>query len=328
MQLIQIVSENNQEYQAFVQSKGIFLQDFNWGDFHAGFKKVYRFAVIDGDEILAAIQMFEHKAFRLSYLYAPYGPVLKGADSAVLRFLLAEIKKRFPKKMFLRIEPQQIFDFFKIGLDKSITLNPHKTLILDLKKSEQDLLAAMHPKTRYNIKVAERNGVKVKIFEDPESISADLFKPIFETSARARIRAYSPQYYLDLIKAFSNPDQPIRARVFSAWHGDDLLATNVLIFYQDNVAYLFGGSSDLKRNMMAPYLLHWQAIQKSKQQGYAKYDFWGVEEDPKHAWAGISRFKFGFGGQIKIYGGTMDFIIRPAWYNVYRYFRTLNRLVR
>jgi len=331
MQFVEITAENIAQYQAFVQTKGIFLQDRLWGDFQQSLgKKVYRYAVIEQGEVLASAQFIAQRALGFAYLFAPYGPVLAEANLTLLHFLLAEVKKLFPKALLIRVEPQmpepkaRDFSLKSIGLQPSLNLNPHKTLVLDLTKPEQQLLSEMHPKTRYNIKVAQRDGVEIKMHD----AAAELLQPLFDTSKRAGIRSFSASYYEQLVKNFSGPEGALRAKVFTAWHEEDLLATNIVVFYQNTCIYLFGGSGNIKRNLMAPYLLQWQTMQKAKEEGYKKYDFWGVEDDKTHAWAGISRFKFGFGGEIKKYFGTFDFVCRPAWYNVYSALRALNRILR
>ena len=325
MQLVEIFQKNNHDYQSFVQSKGVFLQDFEWGNFQASLgKKVYRFVLADADAIHAAIQLIETDTGGFKYLFAPHGPVFKEPDPTLLNFLLYQLKQRFPSTLLIRIEPQQTGDFSGLALRPSINLNPHKTLVLDLTKTEEQLLAEMHPKTRYNIKIAQRDGVQTKIQQSAEG----LLQPIFDAGERARIKSFSADYYKKLVERFSVPKKAIEAKVFTARHGQDLLATNIILFYQDTAIYLFGGSSNIKRNLMAPYLLHWQAIQKAKELGYKKYDFWGVEDDPTHPWAGISKFKFGFGGEQKKYAGTLDYVVRPTWYNVYKFIRALNRLLR
>ncbi len=123
-------------------------------------------------------------------------------------------------------------------------------------------------------------------------------------------------------------ENAIKIKVWSAWHEKDLLATNLFIYYGCTATYLFGGSSNIKREFRAPALLHFLAIQDAKTANQKKYDFWGIEEDPKHSWVGISRFKMGFGGEVKKYFGTWDKIFMPAWYNVYIALRLLNRRIR
>lgn len=328
MQVLEVSAQLKQQYQAFVQSKGIFLQDWEWGDFQESLgRKVFRFAFFDNGAVIGAVQLLQQHALGFDYLFAPYGPVLQDPD--LLRFFLKELAVQSPKILFLRVEPHfaaasENFNPGAVNLLQSYNLNPHKTLFLDLSKNEQQLLAEMHPKTRYNIKVAQRDGVEIKM----HSSAQNLLAPIFETGKRAGIRSFPESYYLRLVEHFSSPESGIKAKVFTAWHGDELLATNIVLFYQQTCTYLFGGSVSHKRNLMAPYLLQWQTIQKAKEEGYKNYDFWGVEDDKNHAWAGISRFKFGFGGAMKKYSGTFDYPLKPAWYNIYSVLRTLNRLMR
>jgi lipid II:glycine glycyltransferase (peptidoglycan interpeptide bridge formation enzyme) len=355
MNLIAISESNKSAYQAFVQKHGSFLQDFFWGEFQKTLgKNVYSFALLSNNaatnqalaaDIIATVQLIEIPALGHFYLHAPYGPVLPSQNStaeiaAAIKFLFSELSKKFPNALFIRIEPQDLRVIEVINrakLKKSADLNPHKTLILDLSKNSEQLLSEMHPKTRYNIKVAEKSGIKIKSQQQIDSIkegSENIFKPLLDAAKRAGIRSLPASYYqaiadffcVNVTEAFAAPAKSITAKVYTAWHEDNLLATNLMLYYNETAIYLFGGSSNIKRNLMAPYLLHWQAIQDAKNAGFKKYDFWGVEENPNHAWAGISRFKFGFGGEVKNYAGTQDYVCNKAWYNIYNVLRKINRI--
>jgi len=130
-----------------------------------------------------------------------------------------------------------------------------------------------------------------------------------------------------MLKFFAS-GKSIEAKLYSAWHEGDLLATNLMLYWSGIAVYLFGGSVEHKRNTMPAYLLHWQAIEDAKAKGLRTYDFWGVETDPAHPWHGFSKFKLGFGGEIKKYEGTWDFVLQPAWYNIYKILRAINRKIR
>lgn len=322
MEFLEIQEKDKEKYEAFVSENGRFLQAFQWGEFQKTVgKDVYRYAVVDNGEFLLTSQGYLFTAGRASYFFSPHGPVLKGENNEALIFFTTELKKKFPKLIFSRFEFAQLDPKISSRFQKTIELDPHKTLILDLSKDLETILAGMHQKTRYNIRLAEKKGVTVKVtssFADAE----ELFK---ETSARAGIRMMNSDYYESLLKFFKdNPE--IKASMYTAWHEGDVLAANLMVYYKDTAIYLFGASGSVKRNLMAPYLLHFQAIQDAKSAGYTKYDFWGVEEDPNHPWYGFSKFKFGFGGTIIHYAGAYDYVYSRAWYNVYKILRILNRM--
>lgn len=94
----------------------------------------------------------------------------------------------------------------------------------------------------------------------------------------------------------------------------------MVIFYGDTVTYLHGGSGDLHRDVMAPYLLQWEQIKAAKERGYTKYDFGGVSLNTANSWQGITKFKTGFSPQTlpTMYSGTYDIVLAPFSYTVYR----------
>jgi lipid II:glycine glycyltransferase (peptidoglycan interpeptide bridge formation enzyme) len=120
---------------------------------------------------------------------------------------------------------------------------------------------------------------------------------------------------------------------FASIGGSDA-ATILLITHESVVTYLHGGSAKVHREVMAPFLLHWQAIQWAKQADYKVYDFWGtnaVQKDdtweplPNHASTGTTRFKLGFGGEVVQFPGAVDLVLKPIPYTLYR---TMRRIIR
>jgi lipid II:glycine glycyltransferase (peptidoglycan interpeptide bridge formation enzyme) len=324
MELIEIEEKDKEKYEAFVEKNGRFLQSLLWGEFQKSLgKDVYRFAVEDNGEYLLTSQGYLNRVGSSAYYFSPHGPVTGTDDRAVWIFFAEALKKKFPQLIFSRFEPFSLDPKISPRFIKTIELDPHKTLILDLQKGLETLLEEMHQKTRYNIRLAEKKGVEVKISND-FSEAVDLFK---ETSERAGIRMMGSDYYQSLIRYFKD-SQEFKATLYTAWHEGDVLAANLMVYYKDTAIYLFGASGNVKRNLMAPYLLHWHAIQNAKEAGYVKYDFWGVEEDPNHPWYGFSKFKLGFGGEIIHYAGAYDYVYSRAWYNGYKILRKLNRLIK
>jgi lipid II:glycine glycyltransferase (peptidoglycan interpeptide bridge formation enzyme) len=156
---------------------------------------------------------------------------------------------------------------------------------------------------------------------------------VFEqTASRDVFRLHPKAYYRRMIQAKeierSRGREVCRAFLATASHEGEILAANVMIDFGDTRTYLHGASSNVKRNFMAPYLLHWELMKDAKSRGIAFYDWWGVapiEADANHTWAGISRFKRGFGGEEISYPGTFDCVLRPWHYSIYHYLRTVRR---
>ena len=330
MKLVEF-TEEQATYQSLVQINGSFLQDWQWGEFQESLgKKVLRFGILEQEELVFVASGYMQQLKSKCYFFLPYGPVVKPSELShfndLMQFFCLKLKEKYPKLIFVRFEPLQVTSEIIKSAKKSIDLNPHQTLILDLQKTEEQLLSAMHPKTRYNIKVALKHGVEIQASNE---LTKDALNLLLQTSKRAGIRSFDSDYYTKLVQYFAE-NKKISVKVCTARHLGDLLAVNIILIYkqQNLVTYLFGGSSETKRNMMAPYLLHWQIIQDLKKQGFEKYDFWGVETDSKHPWYGFSKFKLGFGGEVLKYGGTWDYVLNQAWYNVYIIIRKLNRIIK
>ncbi len=314
-------------YQSFLRGKRIFVQDWQWGEFQKALgKDVHRFVLENNGAVVVAGQAIVNTLRGKKYLYFPYGPMADNPEH--LREFLECLPGFDSAFVFVRIEPQLPLGSAAGNLIKSTDLSPHKTLILQLDKTEEDLFADMKPKTRYNIRIAGKKDLEIRRNENLEECAA----LIVATAKRAGIRALPADYYLKIFEFFGENAgknaKRIRAEFYSAWQNGDILAANLIIFYEDAAFYLFGGSSDKKKNLMAPYLLHWHAIHEAKSAGLKYYDFWGVEEDENHPWHGFSRFKLGFGGRIEKYEGTYDYVFKKAWYNAYRVARKLNRILR
>ncbi len=330
MKLLELKAEEDQTYQSLVQINGSFLQDFEWGTFQESLgKTVLRFGIYEEERLLLGVQGYLQGVLGKEYFFIPYGPTISLESLShfqeYFKFFCTELKKRHPHLIFVRFEPLAK-DLNLRFAKKSIDLDPHQTLILDLKQTEEQLLSSMHPKTRYNIKLAKKHGVEIEVLNELSDQAEEL---LLQTSKRAGIRGFDRGYYKKLVRYFRD-DKDISAKVYMAKHQGDLLAANIVLTYkkQNLGTYLFGGSSDIKRNHMAPYLLHWQTILNLKEQGLEKYDFWGIEINPEHSWFGFSKFKLGFGGEIVKYAGTWDYVLNSAWYNIYIILRKLNRIIK
>lgn len=332
MKLVVITDSQKPEYQSFVSANGCFLQDWDWGEFqkHLG-KKIVRVVVLEGESIILSAQLIINEFKGKQYLFAPYGPVVNSAAEnklEVLNYFFEALSKKYPEQVFIRFEPQFDFETDNKKVRRSIDLDPHKTLVLDLQKDLETLQKEMHPKTRYNIKIADKRNVQISVQNKFSPEEKEIFD---QTSSRAGVRFQGAEYFSEILNFFSEENKAggnIEALLYRGEVDGQVIAANLMIHWNKTAIYLFGGSSNQHRNAMAPYGLHWRSIQDFKAKGAEVYDFWGVEEDPNHPWYGFSRFKLGFGGTVIKYAGTMDYVIKPAWYNAYILLRKLNRIVR
>ncbi len=209
-----------------------------------------------------------------------------------------------------------------VGFQKSFEeMQPEHTLVIDLSKTKDEILAEMKQKGRYNIKVAKKHSVSVK-----ESDSIENFYSLYETTAKRQKISYRNKDYF--FKLFDILKEKGYVKVFEATHTESLhrtgtekvLAVAVVVYYEKRATYLFGGSSQEEKQTMAPYLLHWEIMKDAKENGFLEYDLFGVapEDQPKHRWANVTSFKKKFGGNYLELVGSFDLVFKPFEYKLFK----------
>jgi lipid II:glycine glycyltransferase (peptidoglycan interpeptide bridge formation enzyme) len=306
-----------------------FLQSWQWGEFQrevSGF--VWRIGVEDNGKLIASAKLVKKQLpMGKSYFYCGRGPIgitnyelrITNYELRITNYLFEEIEKIAKKEgvMFLRFEPinESIIHNSQFIIQKTIDVQPSKTLILDLSQSEDELLKNMHQKTRYNIRLAEKKGVKIV------EAGADRFEKFWQllvsTGDRDDFNLHGRDYYRAMLKLENN-----FVKLFFAEYQGQPLAGSLIVFFGDTATYIHGGSSNESREIMAPYGLQWQTIKLAKQAGLKYYDFHGIDETK---WPGVTRFKMGFGGEVVTYPGTFDLVYDAGWYNIYKMVRKVRR---
>ena len=331
MEFSEINDQDRAVWDAFIRERPeCFLQAWDWGEFQrAAGRGVRRFAVREADRLLAAAQVIEHRLpLGLRYWYVPRGPVLDaglaGREAEVLACLLEQLRVRARERgcVFVRLDPA--FGPEKDGLLRPMGLRPlagsvqpRDTLLVDLKKSEEELLAGMKQKTRYNLRLSEKKGVEVTASGFDEAALAEFWRLTAETAARDGITVHAENYYRRMLATLAGGG--LDCRLYVARSAGRTLAANLVLFFGGWAVYLHGASSNEQRQLMAPYLLQWRQMRDARARGCHTYDFWGItlgDDNPK--WAGITRFKRGFGGREQSYAGAYDLPVRPVWYGLYR----------
>lgn len=291
-------------------------------------------------------KVFFNKAFSGIFLDLPFGKTAVWAQKGPINLLKLsgliglnpkKVKKELglPKKtIFIRVEPLKVqtkekkaLSLIKVG-SGSIFLNqksPKATQIIDISFSEDKILAQMKPKTRYNIRLAQKKGVNIK-----RSCDVDiLFELLGKTSLRQKNYFTHPKiYYKKLVKNLKKKEI---VQVFVAYDNEDTPIAAILVsFFGEVATYLHGGFSDKSRNLMAPYLCHMEAIRYAKSCGCNYYDMWGVAESDNvdDPWAGITRFKEGFGGEKIIFSGSFDYVLDKRWYYLLTSIARMRRLFK
>jgi peptidoglycan pentaglycine glycine transferase (the first glycine) len=200
-------------------------------------------------------------------------------------------------------------------------IQPPHTIIVDIKGSEDELLARMKQKTRYNIRLAEKKGVTVRAWDDIESFH----KMMLLTGERDGFGVHSREYYQRAYELL-HPKQ--MGQLLLAEYESKPLAALFVARNGNRAYYLYGASTDEERNRMPTYLLQWEAIKWAKAHGCEEYDLWGVPDEDEATleanfetrhdslW-GVYRFKRGFGGQLKRAVQAMDRVYNPLLYWAY-----------
>lgn len=260
------------------------------------------------------------------YFYSPRGPLVSAkVKTQDLRIFLKKIESLAWQEgaVFYRIEPYGLSqaDLYKFGFRKTSYFSPlsrqhspENTLILDIMPEESKILAGMKPKWRYNINLASRKGVTVREGKTQKDI-AIFWALTKEVEGRSDYRGMPEDYYLALCRNLI-PKKALKLFI-AEFEGEPLGA--ILVAFRGTVAtYLHGATSNNRRELMPMYQLQWQAIQEAKRQGCLLYDFWGIapDGDPQHPWAGITRFKKGFGGTIINFNGTFDLSYDKNYYRL------------
>jgi len=311
---------NGKEWNEFiVENEGSFLQSFEWGEFQKKLgKKIYRVRIANNDLLLQA-QIVREKRFFKNYLYIPYGPVFKKniteeEKKESLDILLKELQKQ--NSIFIRIEPNDhLSDMPNFSYKNSPKrIQPEKTLLLDLTKPQSEIIDNFQPKTRYNIRLAEKKGVKIRFLNE---YHRDFFDLIKKTIRRQEISSYNEQYYKNL---FDYQSDNFQVNLVVAELDQKVIVASMVIFFGNTVTSLHTGSDYEYRQFKAPHLLRWNIIKEAKNRAYEIYDFWGINEEK---YPGITYFKKGFSNYEFSYGQSRDVIFSDNWYKIYRFLKKI-----
>lgn len=302
-------------------------------------------AFIDDKKILGGTVVIRHKMPKgYCWFYGSRGPLLdyenlsKEEINEQISLLLEEITKLAKKEhsIFLRFDPPILAEtsrhtslLFKNFRKIKEGFYPQDTLVLDLTKSEEELLSEMKPKGRYNIKLAEKKGVKIEKYTGKKALGKamnEFYELLGDTTTRDGFTRHPKEVYNAMIENltpektnFPMPHPP-EGILYLAKFENIPVAGMIAVTYKDAATYYYGASSNEYRNTMAPYLLQWHAIQEAKKDGFKCYDFMGIspETDQKHKLSGVTDFKNKFGGTRLTYIHPQEHAFKKLLYLVYR----------
>ena len=286
-------------------------------------------------------------AARLSILYAPKGPLLNWEDTALRTRVLNDLQAFSQKQgaIFLKIDPDVVLargvpesegeikensgqitavELARRGwIYSSDQIQFRNTVLVDLSASEEEMLARMKPKTRYNIRLSEKKGVSVRVgtLEDLPL----LYKMYAETSVRDGFVIRDEGYYMTVWKLFAanfetfkHSNLPTCQPLIAEVDGEPVAAI-FLFMFAGRAYYVYGMSRSIHREKMPTYLLQWEAMKRAKASGCSAYDLWGAPEvfDESDSMWGVYRFKEGLGGEVVRSLGAYDFAPTKLWYKLY-----------
>lgn len=296
------------------------LQSWQWGEFRqkTGVKVIRE----------KNFQVTVHPLAKLPYsiIYFPKGP----APNPAMLKTLTRIGKQ-EKAILIKMEPdlswpaEQKKPSFILKTEKMLSAHhcrPGRALFtpytfqMDLSKTEKELLDQMKAKTRYNLRLAQKRGVKI-VKDNSKKALAIYLKLTQETTQRQGFYAHTPEYHRLMWQTLAPTGL---YHLFLASFKNQPLAAYVFFTFKKRLFYPYGASTRAHREVMAPYALFWEAIKFGQKNNCLLFDMWGSlgpEPDPQDPWFGFHRFKQGFGGTLVKFIGTWDLVLNPKLYPCY-----------
>ena len=314
-----------------------FLHSWAWGDFHQARNKVVirRIAVDDDGEILGAYVGQVETARRGTYMAIAGGPIMDWGKKSLRKAIFDDIREQAKanKCVFVRIRPQieegeksrKIFK--ELGLRPApIYLSVELAGVLDITKSEEEILAGAAQGLRRKIRKAQKNDIQVTTSTDPKDIH-EFYQIQLETAKRHNFVEFSESFLQKQFEAFAKYDE---VKLYTAKLGDEILAQNFMIFYGNEASYHYGVSTQLGTQYSGAPLLHMQAMRDARERGIKRYNFWGITklDETKHRFYGVSQFKRSFGVTELPYLHAHDMVISPAKYRLNYAFEKLRAKIR
>ena len=337
MKIIDI--NEQQKWDNFIKShtEANFLQSWDFYEFHKsrGKKIVRRAAVNEKDEIIAAYAGVVETAKRGTYLAIAGGPIMDFTKTSVVNAIFADIKEvgKHEKCVFVRVRPQlELSDkslalMKKLGLKKApMYLSVEYAGILDLTKSEDELLANASQGFRRKLRKAEKAEITVETSSDSRIVKT-FYNLEVKHAKRQGFVAFSESFLTKQFAAFAKNNEVL---MYTAKKDGEILAQNFMIFYGPEASYHYGVSSDLGTKYSAAPLLHLEAMREARKRGMIRYNLWGIvgTDETNHRFYGVSEFKRSFGCEELKYTPAHDLILSPAKYEITKIVESTRKKIR
>lgn len=307
------------------------IQSWEWGEFRKSLGlSLLRYGLYQNNQLTKVFQLTLHK---IPYIDQYVGYLPKGPEpDKDLADALEQIGKE-NNCAFIKVEPNLDVSRITYHVSQEFIKSPKPlftkhNFILDLTPSEESLLQNMHPKTRYNIKLAQKKGVWVEERVDDEALGIYL-KLYFETTQRQGYYGHDQNYHKKVWKTLKDAGM---AKLLIAYYCPSDTAVTLplvawmLLRFKDTLYYPYGGSSDQYKEVMASNLVAWEAIKFGKKLRLKKFDMWGAlrpDANVGNPWYGFHRFKQGYGGKLVEYIDTYDLVFN---WPIYLLFTGIDKL--
>ena len=331
--------EDQTKWDDFVKShkEANFLQSWDFYEFHKsrGKKIVRRAAIDDKGVILAAYAGVVETAKRGTYLAIAGGPITDFKNKKLVREIFDDIKKMGEehKCVFVRVRPQLPLSdnslklMRELGLKKApMYLSVEYAGVLDLKKSEEEILAGASQGFRRKLRKAEKNNIEITADTEQKSIK-EFCKLEKKHAERQKYVAFSESFLTKQFDAFAKNNEVL---IYTARKDGEILAQNFMIFYGPEASYHYGVSSQLGTKYSAAPLLHMAAMKEARKRGCVRYNLWGIVglEEKSHRFYGVSEFKRSFGCEELKYTPAHDMILNPIKYQITKVVEIARKKIR
>lgn len=325
-------------------------QNFSWSDFFSHVIpphgiKLYTLRDEHLNIVVGSIG-YDYPLWRQwSWLYLQRGPLWKKGHMKEVDIFLNALKNELKDVVWIRFDPpyvetEETLLYSKKWKDAHKEYHPKRTLILDLTLTNEEILQQMHPKGRYNIKLAQKKDVQIMgwnylhekfepidwfantaIENDPLEIFSKL---MLETGERDGFSVHDKNFYKKMLQSLSGKSCILLSQKDGKWVGGGLF-----VYSDTTMVYYYGASLHEYRQYMAPYLLQWRAIEYAKTLGKETYDFLGIaSEDKNDPLIGVTQFKKKFGGTVREYMGTFEHIMHPMFFKLLLLAKKLRRFFK
>lgn len=334
-----INAENREKWDKFITSfeDTNFLQSWDFYEFHAsrGKKVVRRIATDDQGDIIAAYAGVVETAKRGTYMAIAGGPIVNWKKKSEVRAIFEDIKEQGKANhcVFVRVRPQlELSDnslklMQELGLKRApMYLSVEYAGILNLEKSEEEILKSASQGFRRKLRKAEKENIIVETSQDPET-ARTFYKLEVEHAKRQKFVAFSEDYLVKQFQAFAKNNEVI---MYTAKKEGEILAQNFMIFYGNEASYHYGVSTPLGTKYSAAPLLHIEAMREARNRGIKRYNLWGIVglDEKKHRFYGVSEFKRSFGCEELKYTPAHDLILNKSKYLINKTVESIRKKIR